>query len=244
MTQQLGISDQEGPLGVAGAVSRTPLPFDADLFKIRIDLLEPYEDLLSPLLSAGELEAAAKLTSRQNRLESGITRACLKLLAAERLSIDPGRLRIIRDGNRKPYVTTGKTDYRAFNVSHSFPWSLIGFADTGRIGVDIEVLRPIDDVENLASLTMDEGELDHLTSLAEDQRGPAFLKSWTQKEAVMKVLGIGVTVPLRDIHIVPPLYEDIDPVTVTCRDENYGSFTIVDASTDEYAASIAYQEDG
>jgi len=242
MAELLGIDDEEGPLAVAGAVSRTSLPFDADLFKIRIDLLEPYEDLLSPLLAADELEAAATLTRRQNRLESGITRACLKLLVADRLKIDPGRLLVVRDGSRKPYVTAGAIDYRSFNVSHSFPWSLIACADKGHIGVDVEAIRPMDDVENLAELTMSPAELEYLKGLPAVDQGPAFLKSWTQKEAVMKVLGIGVTVPLRDIHIDPPLFEDVDPVTVTCRSENYGSFSIVDASTDEYAASIAYQE--
>lgn len=242
MAQMLSIVDQDGPLGDTGAVTRTSLPFNADLFQIRIDLLEDYEDLLSPFLSARELEAAASLTRRQNRLESGITRACLKLLIADRLGVDPGRLNVVRDGNRKPYITAGAIDYRSFNVSHSFPWSLIACADKGRIGVDVEVIRQLDNVENLAELTMDPAELDHLKCLPEAARGPAFLQSWTQKEAVMKVIGIGVTVPLRDVHIDPPLYEDVDPVTVTCRSENYGSFTIVDASTEDYAASIAYQE--
>lgn len=230
------------PLGVAGAVTRITLPFEIDLYQIRIDLLESCEDDLSPLLSAQELETAANLSRRQNRLESGITRACLKLLVADRLITDPKLVSVERDERRKPYVTTGDTRYSSFNVSHSYPWSLIAFASDGKIGVDVEAIRPLDDVENLARLTMVSEELDVLESKVPADRGPLFLRNWTRKEAVMKVLGIGIHVPLRKVRINPPVHRDTDPVQVTCGSEEYGTFYIIDASTDDYVASVAFTD--
>lgn len=227
---------------MSGAVRRTALPFDSDLFRIRIDLLEPYEDLLSPLLSADELETAAKMARRHNQLESGITRACLKLLAADRLQTSPRQLSVARDSRSKPFVTTGETDYRSFNVSHSYPWSLIVLGDRGRLGVDVEAMRPIENVESLAELTMVPAELEKLMSLPSEERGPFFLQNWTRKEAVMKVLGIGLNVPLKEILIDPPLYEDMEAVTVSRGAESYGTFNIIDVSTDDYVAAIAFQE--
>ncbi|MEO1223290.1 MAG: 4'-phosphopantetheinyl transferase superfamily protein [Pseudomonadota bacterium] len=232
---------EEGPFGVAGAVKRVTLPFDTDLYQLRIDLLEPYEDLLSPLLSAQELQTAAQLSRRQSRLESAITRACLKLLVADRLKADPHRLSVRRDERKKPYVSFGDEIYRAFNVSHSYPWSLIAFADDGRLGVDVETIRPLEDVENLARLTMAPAELEELTQAPAARQPGLFLKNWTRKEAVMKALGIGIDVPLRQVLIDPPKHGDADPVQVSCAERRYGTFYIIDASTDAYAASIALQ---
>ena len=67
------------------------------------------------------------------------------------------------------------------------------------------------------------------------------LKNWTRKEAVMKVLGIGVNVPLRHVLVDPLRHGDTDPVQVTCAERRYGTFYIMDASTDAYAASVALQ---
>jgi len=65
--------------------------------------------------------------------------------------------------------------------------------------VDIELLRPVPDVESLARLVFSDVERREL-ELAPDPVS-AFLNGWTRKEAYVKALGLGLTAPLTEIIV-------------------------------------------
>jgi 4'-phosphopantetheinyl transferase len=82
----------------------------------------------------------------------------------------------------------------SFSLSHSGDHALVVLADKGEIGVDLEELRPMYDMEALARQCLAERErfLFEATPLAE--RELALLWSWTRKEACLKALGTGLQV--------------------------------------------------
>lgn len=91
----------------------------------------------------------------------------------------------------------------AFNLSHSGPWALIGVRDDGGdLGVDLESIRSIDDLDALAIENFTEPEMRELGALVDvDARLRAFLMGWTRKEACLKACGTGLTVPPRSIEV-------------------------------------------
>jgi 4'-phosphopantetheinyl transferase len=88
-----------------------------------------------------------------------------------------------------------------FNVSHCDSWALIAVTLEDRVGIDIERLRPLDDLENVARSCFSELELETLLSVPANQRTEAFFNCWTRKEAFIKAWGDGLSYPLGDFDV-------------------------------------------
>jgi 4'-phosphopantetheinyl transferase len=69
---------------------------------------------------------------------------------------------------------------------------VIAVADRTRVGIDIEFVRPIQDIEGMRRLvfTKEEQKFVLAQPLATQQR--IFYRLWTRKEAVLKALGLGI----------------------------------------------------
>jgi 4'-phosphopantetheinyl transferase len=80
-----------------------------------------------------------------------------------------------------------------------------------RIGVDVEQVRHLENIDDLARNSLSKVELDVYQRLAEVQRTPAFFHAWTRKEAFIKACGEGLSRPLSefDVSLAPQ-----DPVQV------------------------------
>jgi 4'-phosphopantetheinyl transferase len=73
---------------------------------------------------------------------------------------------------------------------------LIGITAEGRLGVDIEVKKPIPDALGLARMHFADEEVAALCGLSAEELGAAFLRIWTRKESLLKALGTGLSLPL------------------------------------------------
>ena len=80
---------------------------------------------------------------------------------------------------------------------------MIALADGVRVGVDIEVERRRVRLDALAARVLSPEE--HADWLAVDpaRQLHAFLERWTAKEAFLKAIGAGITVPLSDVPVEP-----------------------------------------
>jgi len=78
-----------------------------------------------------------------------------------------------------------------FSLSRSGRTALVGVATTP-IGVDIEVLQSIPDLEELVEGTLTSEEAASLPPVGDPDRAEAFLGLWTRKEAYLKGVGIGL----------------------------------------------------
>ena len=74
--------------------------------------------------------------------------------------------------------------------------ALYAFTLGCELGVDVEQLRKLDDPESIARRFFSPGEASELLSLKPEERGPAFFRCWTRKEAYVKAIGDGLTIPL------------------------------------------------
>ncbi len=82
----------------------------------------------------------------------------------------------------------------AFSLSHSDELALVVLADDGEIGVDLERVRPLTDLDALTRQCLAETERRELEARPPDDRSRAFLACWTRKEACLKALGTGLHV--------------------------------------------------
>jgi 4'-phosphopantetheinyl transferase len=78
-----------------------------------------------------------------------------------------------------------------FSVSHSGPLSVVAISPYGRIGIDVERVRPIADAPAIANDVLGDRAVALLSDLSDGVRDRAFLKLWTAAEAVAKATGQG-----------------------------------------------------
>lgn len=152
---------------------------------------EPSLDVpaLAAVLNPKELERAAHFHFELHRRRFIVARAGLRILLGTLLGQAPRKLPLAYGPARKPVLPGGP----AFSLAHSGNWLLIGIADSGRLGVDIEVRKPVPDAMSLARGNFSDEELMALAELPPEDRSAAFLRIWTRKEALLKAVGTGLT---------------------------------------------------
>jgi 4'-phosphopantetheinyl transferase len=97
------------------------------------------------------------------------------------------------DSFGRPFIN-GQID---FNLSHSDEYVACAFTDAGRVGIDLERIRPIDLSELNQYLTAQEWENIRRASDSSQE----FYRLWTSKESILKADGRGLAVDLREIRI-------------------------------------------
>jgi 4'-phosphopantetheinyl transferase len=95
-----------------------------------------------------------------------------------------------------------------FNLSHTHELALCAISSVGRLGVDVEQLRPMDgDGRGLIGRYFSASEQAEFLSLADHDRLSAFFRGWTRKEAYLKAVGTGLATVLDsfDVTLAPHL---------------------------------------
>jgi 4'-phosphopantetheinyl transferase len=92
-----------------------------------------------------------------------------------------------------------------FNLSYSDGadggLALCALCRWGRIGVDVESVRPLDRLDSTARHFFSPREYEAYRGLAPDSRLLAFFLCWTRKEAFAKALGKGLACDLADFDV-------------------------------------------
>jgi 4'-phosphopantetheinyl transferase len=118
---------------------------------------------------------------------------------SKELSIAPKDIAFTYGPFGKPALAGGSEV--SFNVSHSGEYALIAIGTCGAIGVDIEKVRPIADIERLADTVFSSVERAALARLPTSDRLEGFYSGWTRKEAYIKARGDGFSRPLADFDV-------------------------------------------
>jgi 4'-phosphopantetheinyl transferase len=111
------------------------------------------------------------------------------VLAAE-LGVAPRDVAFVYGPFGKPALA-GASAVR-FNVSHSDQWALLALSCDRELGVDIERVRALEDLEQLAATVFSPAERHDLAGVGETARAEAFFNGWTRKEAYIKARGDGL----------------------------------------------------
>lgn len=145
----------------------------------------------SEILSEQERQRASRFIFERDRQRYVAAHVSLRTLLGARLKLAPAHLTFAIGPFGKPALTSAAV---AFNLSHSEDRALIGIANEGDIGVDIEKNRPMRDAVALARANFHPLEQDELHAVKESERDAAFLSGWTRKEACLKALGSGLSI--------------------------------------------------
>ena len=89
----------------------------------------------------------------------------------------------------------------AFNLSHSDDLAVVAVATAAAVGVDIERIRPLADLDRLAASCLTARERGRLATIEPGRQPEAFLRAWTCKEAYAKAIGAGLSLPFEEVEV-------------------------------------------
>jgi 4'-phosphopantetheinyl transferase len=87
-------------------------------------------------------------------------------------------------------------DSLEFNFTNSRDLALLCVARQTQLGIDLEHLGRHADYAGIVNRFFAEREIEELFSIPESRRHAAFITGWTRKEAYIKALGTGLSLPL------------------------------------------------
>jgi 4'-phosphopantetheinyl transferase len=86
-----------------------------------------------------------------------------------------------------------------FNLSHSKSIALLAVTLGSEVGVDVEDIRPIE--RDVATRFFSPAEIASMAPLDGEEWLDAFYRCWTRKEAILKVEGMGLRIPLDSFDV-------------------------------------------
>lgn len=143
---------------------------------------------------------------------------------------DPSSKEILQTKYNKPYF---KDDPVQFNISHSGEIVVCAICEKSLIGIDIEIISEIS-IED-CKWQMRENEWDAIIS--SDKIEESFFNYWTQKEAVIKANGLGLTIPLTTFEVLDGIAQINDQKFFLKEikiDERYKCYISSDRDIDEF----------
>jgi 4'-phosphopantetheinyl transferase len=161
----------------------------------------PFLQTLRESLDPTEHERAARFRFERDRRRFSLCRGLLRSLLGDYLSLEARGVEFQLGPQDKPELASAATPRLEFNVSHSGEAALFAFASGRRVGVDVERIRPRTDVNGLAQQVFTVSEIERLSATPERQKEDLFFMLWTQKEAFIKAVGLGLSAPVREITV-------------------------------------------
>jgi 4'-phosphopantetheinyl transferase len=175
-------------------------PDEVHVWRIALD--RPTDDLhrLAELLTEDERARAARFHFEAHRRRFLVARAGLRTVLGCYLRRPAAHVRFRYGTHGKPALAEEGCDLR-FNLSHSAEGALLGLTRRWDIGVDLEQVRAMSDLEGLARRFFAPGEVADLLAVSAPERGRAFFRCWTRKEAYIKAVGLGLACPLECFRV-------------------------------------------
>ena len=159
--------------------------------------LEP----LLELLSSDERERAGRFRFAEDERRFIVARGVLRLLLGRYVDAHPQAIEIGYGPRGKPFAITPPGKSVRFNLAHSHELALYAFTRNGEVGVDLEFVRQVDDIDPIATRFFSRHEAAVLQALPANDRLDAFFRCWTRKEAYIKALGDGFHQPLDTFEV-------------------------------------------
>ncbi len=167
------------------------------------------------MLSPDEHNRAGHFATEETRSRWIVGRGVLRMVLGRYLDCGPTELVFDYGVYGKPRLggTHGRCGWQ-FNVAHSYTRALIAVAYDRAVGVDIEYVRPIANIDRVIKDVCTVNEQALLQTLSPHKRSRMFFDCWTRKEAIVKATGRGLTDMPNQINVVSTNKEHMESIMI------------------------------
>lgn len=230
-------------------VMRNPGRFHLDsrevsLWTVRLDASPNNFERCFAWLSADETARAERFHFPQHRRAFVLGRAALRALLGRYLDMGAMEIQFVYGPQGKPALAPGLQTSACpleFNAANSGNLAAYAFTIGCPIGVDIERHRELQDFEKIADRFFSPEEAAELLELPPAEKTSAFYHCWSRKEAYIKALGGGLSIPLDSFRVTLRPSVPVRFVTLGGSEEAAHGWTLESFDpTPGYAGAIAY----
>jgi 4'-phosphopantetheinyl transferase len=163
----------------------------------QFSLKTPLENAFD-LLDDTEKARASRFYFAKHQRRFATARAFVRIILGRYLNLAPESLEFNYNPQGKPSVVNNQK--LQFNLSHTGDLALLAVGKAHPIGVDIEQYsaRPY---EGIAQTLFSQTECEGLQKAPQALKPAVFFHIWSQKEAFIKVLGLGLSYPTKEFSV-------------------------------------------
>ena len=173
------------------------MPDEIHVWSASLDQPDSCREMLYETLSQDERDRAKRFVFERDRRRFAACRGMLRSIIARYLDVKADSISFYYGLNGKPTLDISKGgEVLCFNLSHSEGLALYVFTRNSEVGVDVEYMRKLYEIERIAEHIFSQNEIEVFRSLPEEKKKEAFFTGWTRKEAIVKALGDGLSIPL------------------------------------------------
>jgi 4'-phosphopantetheinyl transferase len=198
---------------------------------------------LHHLLSPDEIARAERFHFRKHREHFTVARGVLRTILGGYLSVEPSQLRFAYSAYGKPALVGIKDQPTLrFNLSHSHELALYGFTLGREIGLDLEYRREDFATGRIAEQFFSAREVEMLRALPTQLRTEGFFNCWTRKEAYIKAVGLGLSLPLDQFDVSLSPFEPAALLRTGVDEREAARWSLKALTTAEgYSAALAVE---
>ena len=225
---------------------RNPSIFKPDEIHVWINHYNDSESLSGTIisfLSASEIKRANAFRFNEDRKRYIQAHALLRIILSEYTGILPREINYNIGPHGKPCLSPSSTVN--FNLSHTKEMIAVAISPEYNIGIDIEKLACMDDMESVAHQFMSREEYNTMSFMKADAKKDYFYQCWVQKEALVKASGRGIDDHLCSFSVMNGLHPGATKTISTCFKEtpNTWSLKIFELAHDHIGAVCAESSD-
>jgi len=194
---------------------------------------------IEKVLSFDEREKSERFVFEKDKKRYALRHGVLRMILGSCLALHPARVPL-RYGHYGKPVLVG-TDL-SFNMSESAGIAVYAVTRRRRIGVDIEQIRALSEMDSIARSFFSEYEYEFLCGRPESQKQRTFFELWARKEAVLKAIGKGLTLSVDMLYAFISSDKSIHQVRLDGGSGEERKWTIYDLGQDSgFAIAIAVE---
>ena len=157
---------------------------------------------LIALLSPTEMARADRFRFDHHRRRYQIAHGVLRILLANHLHCSPAAIAFTYSERGKPAIADHcQPQGLQFNLSHSEDLAIVGISRDRLIGVDVEYVRDMDNLDSLVKRFFCAEEYRYFQQANSHEQQKIFFQLWTAKEAYLKATGTGLAGGLDQVQL-------------------------------------------
>jgi len=177
-----------------------PASDEIHLWKIEHSTVTTPYPVLYSLLNTEEQGRAERFVHDTHRRAFVMNRAALKLILTRYCADTRNPQNIVFSYNNYGKPSLPDRPELQFNISHSADKALVAVSWNQTVGVDCEAIDKSISVHRIARSQFSAAEYAHLLALPKCKIAGAFFQYWTRRESVMKAVGLGFSLDIRELR--------------------------------------------
>jgi 4'-phosphopantetheinyl transferase len=183
------------------------------LWTVSIGALKNQAERLEALLSEEERRKVSFYKFEHTQLSYVVSQAVLRMLLASYLDVKPADVKLGTHKKGKPYLIHDRSIF--FNISNSYDLCVFAFSCDAEVGIDLEKIRDLPDIDQLIQKNLTRRERKYLLK-DPAQKLNWFFRFWTFKESYLKATGEGMRLTPENLEF------SLEDGAIKLRSVNYG----------------------